>query len=322
MKMKKISLILSTLISLTLVLSACKLSASTPEPTTESDMAYTAAALTVQAKMNEGTPQPNLPTLMEPGQAQPTTGAAEPNPQPIFTSAPVSSDAPCDRALFVEDISIPDNTTMAPGALFTKTWRIQNDGTCTWTTDYALVFDSGDEMDAPASVPLSNEVPPGQAIDISVNLKAPGSPDTYRGNFKIKNAAGEIFGVGDESDPFWVIIDVEGPTAAPFAVTSASFEMIPGSYTGVCPFPVTLRGKITTNEAGKVTYYYQRDDGYKSPVMEITFESAGQKNLPDFSMPIGNGAGYSWTGNVSLYIERPNNQNFNAQSFTVNCTSP
>lgn len=320
--MKKISLILSTLISLTLVLSACKLSASTPEPTTESDMAYTAAALTVQAKMNEGTPQPNLPTLMEPGQAQPTTGAAEPNPQPIFTSAPVSSDAPCDRALFVEDISIPDNTTMAPGALFTKTWRIQNDGTCTWTTDYALVFDSGDEMDAPASVPLSNEVPPGQAIDISVNLKAPGSPDTYRGNFKIKNAAGEIFGVGDESDPFWVIIDVEGPTAAPFAVTSASFEMIPGSYTGVCPFPVTLRGKITTNEAGKVTYYYQRDDGYKSPVMEITFESAGQKNLPDFSMPIGNGAGYSWTGNVSLYIERPNNQNFNAQSFTVNCTSP
>lgn len=320
--MRKISLIVSSFLLLTLLLSACNLSASTPEPTTESDLAYTAAALTVQAKMNEGTPQPNLPTLMEPGQAQPTAAVANQNPQPMFTSAPVSSDAPCDRALFVDDISIPDNTVMSPGATFTKTWRIQNDGTCTWTTGYAVVFDSGDEMDAPVSVALNNEVPSGQAIDISVNLKAPGSPDTYRANFKIKNAAGEIFGVGDESDPFWVIIDVEGPTTPPFAVTSASFTMIPGSYTGVCPFPVTLRGIVSTNEAGKVTYYYQRDDGYKSPVMEINFESGGQKNLPDFSMPIGNGAGYSWTGNVSLYIERPNNQEFNAQSFTVNCTSP
>ena len=320
--MRKFSLIVSTFLLLTLVLSACNLSASTPESTTESEMAYTAAALTVQAKMNEGTPQPNLPTLLEPGQAQPTAAVIEQNPQPVFTSAPVSSDAPCDRALFVDDISIPDNTVMSPGATFTKTWRIQNDGKCTWSKDYALVFDSGDEMDAPVSIPLNNEVPSGQAIDISVNLKAPGSPDTYRANFKIKNAAGEIFGVGDESDPFWVIIDVEGPAASPFAVTSASFEMIPGSYTGVCPFPVTLRGKISTNEPGKVTYYYQRDDGYKSPVMEINFESGGQKTLPDFSMPIGNAAGYSWTGNVSLYIERPNNQEFNAQSFTVNCTSP
>ncbi len=320
--MKKISLIISTLFLLTLMLSACNLSASTPEPTTESEMAYTAAALTVQAKMNEGTPQPILPTLLEPGQAQPTAGAVQQNPQPIFTSAPVSSDAPCDRALFVDDISIPDNTTMVPGANFTKTWRIQNDGTCTWTTDYAVVFDSGDEMDGPTSVALSNEVPPGQAIDISVNLKAPTTPDTYRGNWKIKNASGEIFGVSNESDPFWVIIDVKGPTAAPFAVTSATFEMIPGSYTGVCPFPVTLRGKITTNEAGKVTYYYQRDDGFKSNVMEITFDAAGQKTLPDYSMPIGTGAGYSWTGNISLFIEKPNNQEFNAQSFTVNCTSP
>ncbi|HSM24488.1 MAG TPA: NBR1-Ig-like domain-containing protein [Anaerolineaceae bacterium] len=320
--MKKISLTLSILLVVALLLSGCKMSASKTSPTTESDMVYTAAALTVQAKMNEGTPQPEIPTLMGPIQAQPTSEPNQQSPQQIFTSAPVSSDAPCDRAIFVDDISIPDNTTMSPGSPFTKTWRIQNDGTCTWTTGYSVVFDSGDEMSAPTAVALNNEVPPGQAIDISVNLRAPSSSDTYRSNFKLKNASGEIFGVGNFDDPFWVIIKVEGPTAVPFAVTNASFEMIPGSYTGGCPFPVTMRGKITTNAPGKVTYYYQREDGFKSPSMEIDFESAGQKNIPDFSMPIGTVAGYSWTGKVSLYIDFPNNQSFNEQSFTVNCTSP
>lgn len=320
--MRKFCLLLSFMLVFTLLLSSCKMSATKSGPTTESDMAFTAAALTVQAKMNEGTPQPNNPTLMAPIQAQPTSEPNQQIPQQVFTSAHVSSDAPCDRALFVDDISIPDNTTMSPGSPFTKTWRIQNDGKCTWTTAYSLVFDSGEDMGAPTSVSLNNEVPPGQAIDISVNLRAPSSSDTFRSNFKLKNASGETFGVGNFNDPFWVIIKVEGPTAVPFAVTNASFEMIPGSYTGVCPFPVTLRGRITTNAPGKVTYYYQREDGFKSSVMEINFESAGQKNIPDFSMPIGTGAGYSWTGKVSLYIDFPNNQTFNEQSFTVNCTSP
>jgi hypothetical protein len=320
--MKKVSLILSVFLLLSMILSACNLSATKGGPTTESDMVYTAAALTVQAKMQEGTPKPPLPTLLEPVQEQPATVPNQQNPNPIFTTAPVSSDAPCDRALFVDDITIPDNTTMSPGKIFTKTWRIQNDGSCTWTTGYAIIFDSGEGLDGPTTVAINNDVPPGQAIDISVNLKAPSTPDTYRSNWKIRNPSGDKFGLGDENDPFWVIIKVEGPSVPPYAVTAASFEMIPGSYTGVCPFPITLRGKITTNGAGKVNYYYQREDGYKSSLMEITFDTAGQKTLPDFSMPIGSGAGYSWTGKVSLYIGNPNNQTFNEQTFTVNCLAP
>jgi hypothetical protein len=320
--MKKVSLILSVFLLLSIILSACNLSASKGGPTTESDMAYTAAALTVQAKMQEGTPKPPLPTLLEPVQEQPVVEPVQQNPEPIFTAAPVSSDAPCDRALFVDDITIPDNSVMAPGNAFTKTWRLQNDGSCTWTSGYSIVFDSGEGLDGPTTVAINKDVPPGQAIDISVNLKAPSSPDTYRSNWKIRNPSGDTFGLGNENDPFWVIIKVEASAVPAYAVTAASFEMIPGSYTGVCPFPITLRGKISTNGAGKVTYYYQREDGYKSSLMEISFDSAGQKTLPDFSMPIGTSAGYSWTGKVSLYIDIPNNQNFNEQNFTVNCLTP
>ncbi len=323
--MKKLSLILSILIVFAIFVSACNLSATNAGPTTESQMAYTAAALTVQANINGQTPAPTLPTLIQPGQQSGLETTAEPNTQnqePVFTSAPVSSDAPCDRALFVDDITIPDNSDISPGSTFTKTWRLQNDGTCTWTTGYSVVFDSGDDLEGPTSVALSKEVPPGQAIDISVNLKAPNATDTYRSNWMLRNAAGDTFGMGDTNDAFWVIIKVKAQPTASFAVTSATFEMIPGSYTGVCPFPVTLRGKITTSGAGSVTYYYERDDGYRSDTMEITFDSAGEKTLPDYSMPIGTVAGYSWSGNVWLYVDNPNHQNFGDKGFSVNCIAP
>jgi hypothetical protein len=318
--MKKASLVLSVLIISILILSACKMPATKTEPTTESEMAYTAAALTVQARIHGYTPEP---TQLLPGQEEPAQqSTTAPNPQRVYTAAPVDSDAPCDRALFVDDITIPDNTKIDPGATFTKTWLIQNDGSCTWTTGYAIVFDSGDQMDGPDSVAISNEVAPGQAIEISVNLKAPSESKTYRGNWMLKNASGEKFGLSDFNDPFWAIIKVDAPSKPSFAVTAASFEMIPGSYTGVCPFPVTLRGKITASGAGRVTYYYQRDDGFRSDSMEINFDASGQKTLPDYSMPIGTGAGYTWTGNVSLYIDNPNHQSFNEQAFSVNCVAP
>ncbi len=323
--MKKISVFIIIFILFSTFISACNLSATKTEKTKESNMSHTAVALTLQANMKGITPAPTLPTLMEPGQQggiQSTSAPAAQNPEPEFTTAPVSGNAPCDRALFVDDISIPDNTKMDPGSTFTKTWRLQNDGSCTWTTEYALVFTSGDELDGPTSVNLPKNVPPGQGIDISVSLKAPSASDTYRSNWMLRNASGEPFGLGDYDDPIWVIIKVEGKPTPSFSVTNASFDMIPGSYTGVCPFPVTLRGKITTSAAGKVTYYYQREDGFRSDTMEITFDSSGQKTLPDYSMPIGTVPGYAWSGKVWLYIDNPNHQNFGEQVFSVNCLAP
>jgi hypothetical protein len=318
--MKKASLVLSILIISIILLSACNMPATKTGPTTESDMAYTAAALTVQAKIHGYTPEPTQPIQ---GQEQPVQqSTAAPNPQPVYTAAPVDSDAPCDRALFVEDITILDNTQIDPGGAFTKIWLIQNDGSCTWTKDYAIVFDSGDQMNGPESIAINNDVPPGYALEISVNLKAPTESKTYRGNWMLRNASGKKFGLSDFNDPFWVIIKVDAPPVPSFVVSTASFEMIPGSYTGVCPFPVTLRGTITTSGSGKVTYYYQREDGYRSDTMEITFDAGGQKSLPDFSMPIGAGAGYAWTGKIWLYIDNPNHQAFGEQVFSVNCVSP
>ena len=52
----------------------------------------------------------------------------------------------CDRAQFIADVTVPDGTVYAPGAGFLKTWRLKNVGTCTWSTFYAMVFESGNKL--------------------------------------------------------------------------------------------------------------------------------------------------------------------------------
>src|SRR5271157_1067465 len=69
------------------------------------------------------------------------SASASTSDRPLSTST-------CNWAQFVADVTVPDGTTLAPGATFTKTWRLENIGNCTWTTSYALVFSSGSAMGA------------------------------------------------------------------------------------------------------------------------------------------------------------------------------
>src|SRR5512138_3903435 len=102
----------------------------------------------------------------------------------------------CDQAQFVSDVTAPDGSAFAAGAAFTKTWRLSNIGTCTWTTAYNLVWTGGDALGAPNAVKLPNDVPPGQTLDLSVNLTAPTASGHYKALFKLSNAAGAQFGIG------------------------------------------------------------------------------------------------------------------------------
>src|SRR5512137_56614 len=133
-------------------------------------------------------------------------------PGTVVGPRPVAAVA-CDQAQFIADVTIPDGTSMAPGASFLKTWRLKNVGTCTWSTSYAAVFASGDQMGAPAVVNMPSSVAPGGTVDINVNMAAPSSPGHYRGNWKLRNATGGLFGVGASGNAiFWVDIFVGGST--------------------------------------------------------------------------------------------------------------
>ena len=199
----------------------------------------------------------------------------------------------CDSASFVADVTIPDGTTVAPNATFVKTWRLQNSGTCTWTTSYAVVFTGGDQMGSPAVIPMPSSVAPGGTVDITVNLTAPGTPGHYRGNYKLKNATGSLFGVGaNAAFLFWVDINVGTTlsTAYDFIANAGSATWSSGA--GNLPFPGTdgdvkgfvlsaanpqLENGTTSTTAGLIVNPQQVSGGYIQGVYPAFTVQAGDR---------------------------------------------
>jgi hypothetical protein len=115
----------------------------------------------------------------------------------------------CNWAKFIDDVTIEDRTVLEENEAFTKVWRLENIGDCTWTTDYEVFFSSGNQMGAPAVTELPEPVAPGETIDISIDMIAPDSSGTYTGYWLLRDETGNIFGIGADTDsPFWVRIRV------------------------------------------------------------------------------------------------------------------
>ena len=294
------------LIIITLFLSACNLPSSNTN-----NIAGTAAAQTVQALLS-ATPLPGATTSTStPGLPVPATQT--PTPHPISTNTPVATPTTyCSIMQFVADITYPDGTVVSPGAAFTKTWRLKNVGTCTWTPSYAVIFSDGNSMNGPTTQALVSNVNPGQTIDISVNLTAPGTPGDYKGNWKIRDASGVLFG------NFYVQIKVQNPAtatytatatnAAPaFAVTNVVFTV-----TGTCS-SISYTYSITTNGAGTVNLHRVfSDGGTDTAPVTMVFGAAGTQTSPSIAVSIGSGVSI-WT---DIYIDNPNHQQFGRANFT------
>ncbi len=175
------------------------------------------------------TPSPAMGTSMVPVLTATITPQETGAPSATETQTPAQAGgkaiaAPCDRAQlgFPIDINVPDGTHFLPGETFAKTWRLVNSGSCGWTNDYTVVWFSGDSIGVNQAQPLSAEVRPGAAIDVTVDMVAPQAPGSYQSNWKIQNQKGELFGIGPNGDaPFWVrivVIPVDTPTPTPPAV--------------------------------------------------------------------------------------------------------
>jgi len=148
---------------------------------------------------------PSTPGQIDLPTPSPTQSPTDPPPTPTLV---------CDQAAAGNpiDVTIPDDTELMPGQSFTKIWRLQNTGTCTWTPDYAVRFFYGAQMSAPESISLHQAVVPGETVEIAVDMVAPLSSGIQQGNWKLRNAAGQLFGIGPNGDaPFWVRILVLKP---------------------------------------------------------------------------------------------------------------
>lgn len=157
--------------------------------------------------------------------APPPTAPPETPPEPVPTTPPMqieearppaepqppAAEAPdcLDRAAFSADVTVPDGSIFRQRETFIKTWKLRNEGTCTFTADYALVFAGGELLNAPLSIPLGRQVAPGEFFTISVSMAAPEQGGSYQSNWEMQNARGERFGFGaSRKEPVWVKIQV------------------------------------------------------------------------------------------------------------------
>ncbi len=154
--------------------------------------------------------------------------SAAPSPPAATPATPAAPSTPActDRLAFISDVSVPDGAKIAPGKTFIKTWRLRNDGTCTWGSGYGLVFDSGDQMSGPDVAPLTRETPPNAFIDVSATLTAPWEKGAYQGFWKLRSASGRLFGIGQR--PFWVKIVVPASATPPPPTVPAGGSSISG----------------------------------------------------------------------------------------------
>jgi hypothetical protein len=228
-----------------LALTACNYPSAPQETQLAPDLIYTAAAQTVTARLTQAatgivpttqvsTPNSPDPTATQQQSSQPTNTSAPPTqaqptnrPDPTATTAsPTAVPIPCNRMQFIKDVNYPDDTELAPGTVFDKTWRIKNTGSCTWNSNYVLIFDHGDALSAPASVQLTNgTVPPDTEVDVTVKgMKAPDQPGSYQGFWKLRDGTGYVFGIGDAGKAFWVKIKSLQPVGYDFLAKAKDAE--------------------------------------------------------------------------------------------------
>ncbi len=189
---------LAAVAALTLAGLACATS-STPPPDAgarATGLAQTAAALLTSTAFASITPVTPTPPPTDTPVPPTATNTSEPQAAPTTAVPPTTAAPPCtgeNDSEFVSDVNVPDGTHFAAGTAFNKTWRLRNDGDCTWTTAYQIRH-VGDNAMGGAPTNLLNEVPPGATIDITVALVAPAANGTHISRWQLHTPDGTPFG--------------------------------------------------------------------------------------------------------------------------------
>lgn len=159
-------------------------------------------------------------------------------------------------AIYVTDVTIPDDTELAPGAEFAKTWRLRNSGTCPWGQGTQVVFIEGEQMGGPASVDVPT-TPAGDTVDLTVPLKAPEQPGTYRGAWQMRAPHGQEFG----DSPYVQIVVSSSitptptvtPTVTPPPLPDLDITLVSGNLELEVGQPLALKVTIRNHGPGATT---------------------------------------------------------------------
>jgi hypothetical protein len=217
-----------------------------PSPTSISSIA-TAVPLATATPQVTNVPQTDVPATVPIVTVIITT-----TPPPSTEVPPPTAPPTCViSAKFIIDVTIPDGTIFVPNAVFTKTWRVQNNGTCVWD-NYSLVFASGTQMATNGVYPVP-QTQPGATADLVVPMTSPAAYGFYTGNWRMRGSAGQLFG-----PTLSVVINVPAPATAvppsntpPPTVAGCSGQ--PNDFTFTASSTAITAGQSTTLSWSAVT---------------------------------------------------------------------
>ncbi len=324
-----------------LLLSGCK---GQGTATQDAQAVFTAAAQTADARMTEmaaATPIPSDTATLPPTETATVTATQAP---PTATVPPAAAGTVMDRAEFVADVTVPDNTVFAPNQSFKKTWRLKNAGYTTWTAAYSLIFFSGEKMNSPTAIPLPNDVSPNGTVDLTVDLVSPATPGQYIGYYMLRNPQGKNFGLGPNADQafyVWINVAANGtmiaspsPTGATAtagtpsasvtpttgaAITDPTISVDNASYSGTCPHTFNFPIQFVVNQATSVTF--QLEGGSGTPGVTLTLPAPLTQTVNPgtytnvFQLEISS----SMSGWAQLHITAPVNVSSKVVNFALTC---
>lgn len=153
----------------------------------------------------------------------PTPGTITPTgtlPTPTVNSASLA--VGCNNLAFVRDVTIPAGTVFKPNEFFSKTWKVENNGTCDWLYQYTLTLSGGDAFGG-KNTKIQKLVKPGSWTELTIGFTAPSQPGKYTSYWRLSNGQ-SMFGA-TLAVSFTVSVN---PTATPTFTSTPVTPAYPG----------------------------------------------------------------------------------------------
>lgn len=215
----------------------------------------------------------------------------------------------CYNSVYVSDVTFQDNAVVTAGQVFTKTWKLQNNGTCAWTPTFKAVFVSGNAMGGVAA-PIGVTVEPGSSADISVNMTAPAPSGSVTGYWILVNDSAQQFGTS-----FYVLVNVGGvstPGTVTAGTAAASAPTAPTNLDIVLTCNLGGTGGIQYEYVGTLTWTDNstNETGFNLYVNGNKIDSVAA-NITSYALPAGV---YYDPSNPTFAVEAENNGVKSAQN--------
>jgi len=185
--------------------------------------------------------------------------SASPTPSlETATSTATIAPAPCDLA---QDLLPAQISTRLPGEPFAHFWRLRNVGSCTWASNYAITWISGEVYASPVRIEIGASVSPGEVVELNVPMLAPEIIGDHLGVWTFVNPQGQrVDIVARADDLLTVMVRVRSNLTPSATLTTGS-----------------ISGRLTYNgvpvQAGVAILL---EDQYNNPLMVSTTNQSGR----------------------------------------------